>query len=105
MPTYDYHCAACDADFEYFQSMRDDPLSECPHCRKTGKVKRVISAGAGIIFKGSGFYETDYRRASCEPKAEGGESSGDGGKTEGGSAKGEAKPVKHSSKNTSGSTD
>ncbi|WP_309397576.1 FmdB family zinc ribbon protein [Cerasicoccus maritimus] len=64
MPTYDYHCAACDTEFEHFQSMKDDPLSDCPLCNKKGKVKRQISSGAGIIFKGSGFYETDYKKKS-----------------------------------------
>ena len=59
MPTYDYRCAACGHTFEYFQSMSDDPLSECPECG--GKVKRLIGGGTGIIFKGSGFYVTDNR--------------------------------------------
>ena len=67
MPTYEYHCQKCDKNFEMFQSMRDKPVSECPRelCRLPkwghGKVKRLLGTGAGIIFKGSGFYITDYR--------------------------------------------
>ena len=67
MPTYQYVCAKCEHEFEVFQSMKDKPLTVCPkeHCgQKTwgkGKVKRMIGAGAGLIFKGSGFYITDYR--------------------------------------------
>ncbi len=67
MPTYEYHCAKCDQNFEAFQSMRDEPFRECPKqlCRLSkwghGKVKRLLGTGAGIIFKGPGFYITDYR--------------------------------------------
>ena len=67
MPTYEYECAKCKKDFEIFQSMKDNALTTCPRekCRmKTwgkGKVKRKLGAGAGFIFKGSGFYITDYR--------------------------------------------
>lgn len=64
MPTYEYHCDACHEDLEVFQSMKDDPLSTCPECGKRGKIHRRISGGAGIIFKGSGFYETDYKTKS-----------------------------------------
>ena len=59
MPTYDYKCLECDIQFEKFQSITAPPLEECPECN--GKVKRLIGAGAGLIFKGSGFYITDYR--------------------------------------------
>lgn len=62
MPTYDYKCLDCQFDFEYFQSMSDEPLKNCPKCN--GKVKRLIGAGAGPIFKGSGFYQTDYKNSS-----------------------------------------
>ncbi len=58
MPTYEYACPKC-GTFEQFQSMKDKPLAKCPTCRS--KVKRMIGTGAGIIFKGSGFYQTDYR--------------------------------------------
>ena len=60
MPTYDYVCKACGHRFEEFQSMSADPLKKCPQCHKN-KLERLIGTGAGVIFKGSGFYETDYR--------------------------------------------
>jgi putative FmdB family regulatory protein len=60
MPTYDYICDACGHELEEFQSMSAKPLRKCPGCGKL-KLKRLIGTGAGIIFKGSGFYETDYR--------------------------------------------
>lgn len=59
MPTYQYHCTECGHDFEAFQSMVDPVLEECPKCH--GKVRRLITGGAGFIFKGNGFYQTDYR--------------------------------------------
>ncbi len=59
MPTYDYKCTNCGHRFEVFQSMKDDPIKECEKCG--GQVKRLIGAGAGIIFKGSGFYVNDYK--------------------------------------------
>ncbi len=58
MPTYEYKCEKCGHGFEHFQNMSDKRLSKCPKCR--GKLKRLLGAGAGIIFKGSGFYQTDY---------------------------------------------
>lgn len=62
MPTYDYECTECGYTFEYFQSMSDDLLQECPKCG--GKVKRLIGGGLGVIFKGSGFYVTDNKKSS-----------------------------------------
>ena len=62
MPTYDYECTVCKHRFEVFQSMKDDPIEKCVKCG--GKVKKLIGAGAGIIFKGSGFYVNDYKKAS-----------------------------------------
>ncbi len=59
MPTYEYRCRKCDHEFELVQKMSDEPLKTCPECR--GRVKRLIGSGAGIIFKGNGFYCTDYR--------------------------------------------
>ena len=67
MPTYEYHCEKCGKNFDAFQSMRDQAFTECPqeHCQQPewghGKVKRLLGTGAGLIFKGSGFYITDYR--------------------------------------------
>lgn len=60
MPTYDYKCQVCGHEFEKFQSITAKPVRKCPVCGKL-KVKRLIGAGAGVIFKGSGFYSTDYR--------------------------------------------
>jgi len=60
MPTYDYECRACGHRFERFQRMSDQPLKECPECG--GSVERLIGGGAGLIFKGPGFYATDYRK-------------------------------------------
>ncbi len=62
MPTYDYLCEACNHQFEIFQSITAPSLSECPKCR--GSVRRLISAGNGLIFKGSGFYITDYKKSN-----------------------------------------
>jgi putative FmdB family regulatory protein len=75
MPTYEYSCEKCGGNFDIVQSMRDAPLPECPKelCRQKkwghGKVKRLIGTGAGLIFKGSGFYITDYRSDSYREAA------------------------------------
>ena len=69
MPTYDYRCDLCEKTFEIFQSMNDPKLTICPEEDCSGEVKRLIGTGAGLIFKGSGFYETDYRSDSYK-KAE-----------------------------------
>ena len=69
MPTYQYECAACQHEFEAFQSITDDKLKKCPKCGKN-KLQRLIGTGAGVIFKGTGFYETDYKRKK-EPAASG----------------------------------
>lgn len=69
MPTYDYVCEDCDHQFELFQSITARPIRKCPNCGKL-TVHRLIGAGAGIIFKGSGFYETDYRSDSYKKAKE-----------------------------------
>lgn len=79
MPTYEYACAKCEHQFEQFQSMRDKPLEKCPKCGKKA-LKRLVGGGAGLIFKGSGFYITDYKKQPA--KKEGG-----------GEAKPESKPT------------
>lgn len=102
MPTYAYKCDACDYEFDEFQKMSDEPLSRCPKCKKN-KLRRLISAGAALLFKGSGFYQTDYRSESYKsaakadadkaaPKADA--EAGKGGKTDsaGGSQGGKSSP-------------
>ena len=87
MPTYEYECRDCQHQFELFQSITAKPITRCPKCKKN-KVRRLIGRGAGIIFKGSGFYQTDYRSdhyrkqlAADKPIAEAGKStSKDGAK-------------------------
>ncbi|UCG30616.1 MAG: zinc ribbon domain-containing protein [candidate division WOR-3 bacterium] len=61
MPTYEYECLFCRYKFDEFQKITDKPLTQCPKCK--GKVRRLISGGAGLIFKGNGFYVTDYKRS------------------------------------------
>jgi putative FmdB family regulatory protein len=91
MPTYEYKCTACGHTFEKFQSIMAEPIKRCPVCGKA-KAKRLISAGAGLIFKGSGFYITDYRDAgykdSAKADSDAGKSGGEGG---GGESKSESK--------------
>ncbi|MDP6543164.1 MAG: zinc ribbon domain-containing protein [Phycisphaerae bacterium] len=69
MPTYEYKCNACDHEFELFQSIKAAAVRKCPTCGKL-KVKRLIGIGAGVIFKGSGFYQTDYRSEAYRKSAE-----------------------------------
>jgi putative FmdB family regulatory protein len=64
MPTYEYRCSKCSHEFELFQSITSKPSSRCPACGRNS-AKRLIGAGAGVIFKGSGFYETDYKRSGA----------------------------------------
>jgi putative FmdB family regulatory protein len=73
MPTYEYVCSKCGHEFEQFQSMRDEPLKKCPKCGKSA-LKRLVGGGAGLIFKGTGFYITDYKNKSGGKKEGGGES-------------------------------
>ena len=97
MPTYDYVCKACGHRFEEFQSMSADPLKKCPQCNKN-QLERLIGTGAGVIFKGSGFYETDYRgegyaqdakKDAEASKPESSSSKDDAGKSSGDAAKGD----------------
>lgn len=69
MPTYDYHCKNCDHEFELFQSMSAGVKKKCPECGKM-TLERLIGTGAAVIFKGSGFYETDYRSKSYQSAQE-----------------------------------
>lgn len=67
MPTYEYECKKCEHRFEKFQRMTEPPVKRCPQCK--GTVRRLMGTGAGIIFKGSGFYQTDYRSESYKKAA------------------------------------
>ncbi len=92
MPTYDYECQKCGNRFEVVQSMNDAKLEDCPQLACDGRVKRLLGTGAGIIFKGSGFYQTDYRSSSYQAgaKSESGSSKKDTSST--GSASPAASP-------------
>ncbi|MCR4413047.1 MAG: zinc ribbon domain-containing protein [Thermoguttaceae bacterium] len=68
MPTYDYVCDACEYEFELFQSITADPEKKCPKCGRN-KLRRLIGPGAAIVFRGSGFYKTDYRSESYKKAA------------------------------------
>jgi putative FmdB family regulatory protein len=88
MPTYEYECAKCEHRFERFQGIKDPPVKVCPKCRSR-RVRRLIGTGAGILFKGSGFYGTDYRSESYQRSAKAeseGASSGKESKPETGAA-------------------
>jgi putative FmdB family regulatory protein len=69
MPTYDYECDACGHSFELFQSISEEPKKKCPECKKN-KLRRLFGTGGAIVFKGSGFYQTDYRSDSYKKGAE-----------------------------------
>jgi len=90
MPTYEYKCKACGHGFEKFQSITAAPIKKCPHCGKN-TAQRLIGTGAGLIFKGSGFYITDYRSEGYKEKAKAESAGGDTKKTESGT-NGESKP-------------
>ena len=68
MPTYEYKCSNCGYHFEEFQQMKEDALIKCPNCGEN-KLKRLIGAGTGVIFKGSGFYITDYKKGNSSTKS------------------------------------
>ena len=99
MPTYEYKCDKCGHKFEQFQSITSRPLRKCPVC-KTSSLKRLIGSGGGIIFKGSGFYQTDYRsesyksQASRDPDTSGKAQKGDKETAPAGEKKKEAKRAK-----------
>ena len=93
MPTYEYQCDACEHRFEEFQSFSEEPLKKCPECKKK-KLRRLLGTGAAIIFKGSGFYETDYRSDSYKQ----------GAKAEADASKPKEAASKESKTDTSGGT-
>ena len=86
MPTYEYECPDCEHTFEAFQSISAKPLKVCPECKRR-KVRRLIGAGSGLIFKGSGFYETDYRSDSYKKAADADKPSGSSADKKGGAGK------------------
>jgi putative FmdB family regulatory protein len=98
MPTYDYVCDACGHVWEEFQSITSEPTSKCPECNKK-KARRRIGPGAGIIFKGSGFYQTDYRSDSYKKSADADSKAAGGG----GESKSEGKSDSKGSQSGSGS--
>lgn len=87
MPTYEYRCGACGARFERFQKMTAEPVSVCPECGEE-EVERLISSGGGLVFKGSGFYATDYRDPPKKSTGEGEGASGGKGESPDGGAGG-----------------
>ncbi len=96
MPTYEYECEGCGHAFEEFQYMSDKPLRKCPKCGKM-KLQRLIGSGAGIIFKGSGFYETDYKRKDQpKPASEGASAKSESAPKVDTPAKSDVKPAKAS---------
>jgi putative FmdB family regulatory protein len=107
MPTYEYKCPRCETVFDVVQKMKDKPAAKCPKCR--AKAERQLSGGHGIHFKGTGFYETDYKRAGeKKPASEGGSGSasgsGTGSASGGGSGTGGASPSISPSKVSGGSS-
>jgi len=101
MPTYEYRCDACGHELEEFQSMTAKPLKKCPDCGKN-KLVRLIGTGAGIIFKGSGFYETDYRSEGYKESAKAETDAAKPKKEEKSDAKaGDTKPAKSESADSS----
>ena len=111
MPTYDYQCDACGHEFEEFQRISADPLKKCPECKKN-RLRRLFGTGAAIVFKGSGFYETDYRSESYKKGADaakqkksesGSESKSDSAKSGGSDASSSTAKSAEKSGGTSGS--
>lgn len=96
MPTYDYVCDACEHEFELFQSMKDDPIKKCPECNRR-KLRRLFGTGAAIVFKGSGFYQTDYRSDAYKKRAAEETKSSEGGKSESKSEKSTSETTKTAS--------
>jgi putative FmdB family regulatory protein len=105
MPTYDYICDACGHEFEAFEPITSTPQNVCPACKEV-KLRRKIGPGAAILFKGSGFYQTDYRSDSYKKaaKADTTSSSGGGGSSSGGDSAKPSTPSASSSSSTGGSS-
>ena len=95
MPTYEYRCTACQNEFEKFQRMSDDPVAECPECGASSE--RRLSGGAGLLFKGSGFYITDYRSDSYKSAAKADSGGGDKGSSSSSSSESKSGSSSHRS--------
>jgi len=95
MPTYEYVCDACGHQFDLFQSIQADPERKCPKCRKL-KLRRLIGAGAAVVFKGTGFYKTDYRSEGYKSAAK--KDTGDSSSTKKAETKSEAPAAKPAKK-------
>lgn len=97
MPTYEYRCEACGHQFDEFQAMTEEPLRKCPKCNKN-RLRRLFGTGAALLFKGSGFYQTDYRseayKAAAKAEAEAAQRSTGGTGGEGKSSDGVSSPAK-----------
>ena len=100
MPTYDYQCDACDHEFELFQSINDPVKRKCRECGRM-KLRRLFGTGAAIMFKGSGFYETDYRSESYKKGAEADKKAREKKESKSSDSKSESKSKKDSSKKAS----
>ncbi|MCS6976947.1 MAG: zinc ribbon domain-containing protein, partial [Gemmatales bacterium] len=97
MPTYEYRCEACGHHFDEYQSITEEPLRKCPKCRKN-RLRRLFGTGGALLFKGSGFYQTDYRseayKAAAKAEAEAAKKTGDDGSGTGKTADGSASSAK-----------
>jgi putative FmdB family regulatory protein len=100
MPTYEYECDACGHAFEDFQSMTAKPLKICPQC-KTRKLRRLIGTGAALLFKGSGFYATDYRSSEYQKQAKAETASATSNSSDSSKSAAESKPKNSGDKSTS----
>ncbi len=106
MPTYEYRCESCGHEFEELQSFKEEPLKVCPKCHEE-KLRRLFGTGAAILFKGSGFYETDYRSDSYKKAAKAEQEAGGKGNAEaknGETKKGETKTSEAKSPTTPSSS-
>ena len=103
MPTYEYECEACGHAFEQFQSITAQPVKKCPNCGKK-KVKRLLGTGAGLIFKGQGFYITDYRSDAYNKAATAEKGGGESAASDKSSTNGDAKPAAPSKTETKAQT-
>lgn len=105
MPTYDYVCEACDHEFELFQSISESVKKKCPECSKL-KLRRLFGTGAAVVFKGSGFYETDYRSESYKNDAkkdkQSSEKKSDSKASKSSDSSSKSKPAKKTASNSSG---